>query len=94
MRGSESSTMTLRLGREEKQRVWMEKELVGSRRLSEEEKLMWDEEEQAFAMDITMLTDEGIASLGKMVSMELTEEVSFLPQNNLDLIPGKFKIRF
>ena len=75
-RGSESATMTLRMGREKKLRVWLEKELVGSRRLTEEEKLMWDEGEQAFAMDITLLTDEGIASLGKVVSMELTEKVS------------------
>ena len=74
--GSESSTMSLRLGREEKQKVWMEKELVGSKRLTEEEKLLWDEEEQAYAMDITRPTDDGIASLGEVESMELTEEVS------------------
>ena len=73
---SESATMTLRLGKEEKLRIWLDKELVGSKRLTEEEKLLWDEGEQAFAMDITQLTDEGIASLGEVVSTKLTEQVN------------------
>ena len=73
---SESATMTLRLGEVEKLRIWLDKELVGSKRLTEEEKLLWDEGEQAFAMDITQLTDEGIASLGEVVSTKLTEQVN------------------
>ena len=75
---TESSTLTLRLGREAKQRIWMEKEFVGSRRMSEEEKLTWDEEQQSWAMGIAVPTAEGIASLGEVEDMALTEEVSFL----------------
>ena len=82
---SESSTLTLRLGREAKQKIWMKKELVGSRHMSDEEKLTWDEEEQAWAMGIAVPTAEGIASLGVVENMALTEEVSFfLFLNNLE----------
>ena len=68
--------MTLRLREEEKLKIWMEKEKVGSKRLDEEDKLLWDQDEQQFAMDITELTAEGIASLGEVVSTKLTEQVN------------------
>ena len=83
--------MTLRLGEEKKLKVWLDKERVGSKRLTEEEKLRCDEGEQAYAMDITLLTDEGIASLGEVVSTKLTEQVNC---GILDLIPGKLKFWF
>ena len=68
--------MTLRLREEEKLKIWLEKEKVGSKRLDEEDKLLWDQDEQQFVMDITELTAEGIASLGEVEAMGLTEEVS------------------
>ena len=79
---SESATLTLRLREEEKLKIWMDKEKVGSKRLTEEEKLLWDRDEQEFAMDITKLTDEGIASLGEVVSMGLTEQVKYFSIKN------------
>ena len=91
---SESPTLTLKLGREKKQEIWMKKELVGSRRMSDEEKLTWDEEEQAWAMGIAVPSAEGVASLGVVENMALTEEVSFLFLNNLEFLDPLVHINF
>ena len=41
----------------------------------DDNKLTWDKEQQAYAMDIVLMSDEGLASLGEKENMAVGKEV-------------------